>query len=119
MTRAEGFPVQGLLVNGVPVTGLLILRYDRQQVEGFPHPVGAGMVRWCKLQIEGTRPDPALPFTAVVVSERLGERMQIDVTPEFVTAGEGVWLCQGPYELKRRWKLPGVGLDPRSPQRGP
>lgn len=113
MTRAEGFPCHGQLSSGEPVTGLLILRYDRRQVEGFPHPIGAGMTRWCELRIEGTMPEPVLPFTALVISDRLGERMQIDVTPEIVTVGKGVWSCQGPYELKRRWKLPGVGLDPR------
>lgn len=89
MTRAEGFPCQGQLLSGEPVTGLLILRYERQQVDGFPHPVGAGMSRWCELQIEGPVPAPPMPFTAVVISHRLGERMQIDVTPEIVTSPEG------------------------------
>lgn len=119
MTRAEGFPCQGQLLSGESVTGLLILRYDRRQVAGFPHPIGAGMTRRCELQIEGNMPEPVSPFTATVISDRLGERMQIDVTPETVTPGESVWSCQGPYELKQRWKLPGVGLDPRSPQQDP
>ncbi len=106
LTRAEGFPCQGQLLSGEPVRGLLILRYARRQIEGFPHPVGAGMTRWCELEIEGPRPVHPEPFTAMVISDRLGERLQIDVTPEIVTAGEGVWHCQGPYELRQRWKLP-------------
>ena len=105
LTRAEGFPCHGHLLSGEPVTGLLILSYSRQKIDGFPHPVGAGMTRRCQLKIEGVVPDRPLPFTALVVSARLGERLQIDVTPETWTAGEGVWHCQGPYELWQRWKL--------------
>ena len=106
LTRAEGFPCHGHLLSGEPVTGLLILSYSRQKIDGFPHPVGAGMTRRCQLEIEGVMPDKPFPFTALVVSARLGERLQIDVTPETWTAGEGVWHCQGPYELRQRWKLP-------------
>lgn len=106
LTRAEGFPCQGHLLSGEPVKGLLILSYSRQKIDGFPHPVGAGMTRRCQLEIEGVMPDKPFPFTALVVSARLGERLQIDVTPETRAAGEGVWHCQGPYELRQRWKLP-------------
>ena len=112
LTRAEGFPCQGQLLSGESVAGLLILRYARQEIRisGFPYQVGAGMTRWCDLKIDGTIPQHPGPFTAVVVSDRLGERMQIDVTPEIVVPGEGFWSCQGAYELKQRWKLPGAGL---------
>ena len=105
LTRAEGFPCQGQLLSGEAVKGILILSYSRQQVDGFPHPVGAGMTRWCQLEVTGVLPETPAPFTAVVVSERLGERVQIDVTPQTVSMGDGVWHCQGPYELRQRWKL--------------
>lgn len=106
LTSAESFPCQGQLLSGTAVSGILILRYTRQRVAGFPHPVGAGMSRWCELEIEGVLPVDPSSFTAVVTSERLGERVQIDVTPQTVSAGDGVWHCQGPYELKQRWRLP-------------
>lgn len=105
LTRAEGFRCQGHLLSGEPVTGLLILSYSRQKIDGFAKPVGAGMTRWCQLEIEGLMPEENLPFTALVVSERLGERLQIEVTPETRAASDGVWHCQGPYELRLRWKL--------------
>jgi len=110
MTRAEGFPVQGQITTGEVVTGLLTLRYDRQQIDGFPHPVGAGMTRRCELTIEGMMPERPLPFTAMVISDRLGERMQIDVTPHTVSPSATSWTCEGPYELVQRWRLPGAGL---------
>ena len=105
LTRAEGFPCQGHMLSGEPVAGLLILSYSRQKIDGFPHPVGAGMTRRCQLKIQGVMPGELLPFTALVISARLRERLQIDVTPETRAAGEGVWHCQGPYELMQRWKL--------------
>ena len=105
LTRAEGFPCQGHLLSGEPVEGLLTLRYSRQMVDGFPEPVGAGMTRWCQLDITGTIPPRPTVFTAVVASQRLGERVQIEVTPEIISTGDGGWQCQGPYELKHRWKL--------------
>ena len=101
LTRAEGFPCQGHLLSGEPLTGLLILSYSRQKIDGFSHPVGAGMTRRCQLEIKGAMPDEPLPFAALVVSARLGERLQIDVTPETWAAGEGVWHCRGSYELIR------------------
>jgi len=110
VTRAEGFPVQGQLMTGEVVTGLLILRYDRQQVKGFPHPVGVGMPRWCELRIEGTAPLNPNSFTATVVSERLDERMQILVIPERTFVHDGFWTCEGLYVLQNRWRLPGAGL---------
>ena len=107
LTRAEGFPCQGHLLSGQLVKGLLILRYSRQKIDGFAKPVGAGMTRWCQLEIEGLMPEENLPFTALVVSERLGlgERLQIEVTPETRAASDGMWHCQGPYKLRLRWKL--------------
>ena len=105
LTRAEGFPCQGHLLSGQLVKGLLILRYSRQKIDGFAKPVGAGMTRWCQLEIEGLMPEENLPFSALVVSARLGERLQIEAMPETRSTGEGVWHCQGPYELRQRWKL--------------
>jgi len=95
---------------GEVVTGLLILRYDRQQIDVFPYPVGAGMTRRCELTIEGMMPERPLRFTAMVISDRLGERMQIDVTPETVSPSSTSWTCEGAYELVQRWRLPGAGL---------
>jgi len=111
MTRAQGFPVQGQLLTGEPVTGLLVLRSDRQQIEDFLHPVGAGKTRRGELRIEGTVPLNPNSFTATVVSERLGERMQILVIPERARVHDGFWVCDGPYELQHRWRLSEAGLD--------
>lgn len=60
MTWAERFPVQGQLLTGELVIGLLVLRYDCQRIEGFPHPVGAGMTNWCELRIEDSAAEPRL-----------------------------------------------------------
>jgi len=110
VTRAEGFPFQGHLLTGELVTGLLVLRYDRQQVEGFLLPIGAGMTRWCELRIEGTAPLNPNSFTATVVSERLGEQTQIQIIPERTFVHDGFWVCEGRYMLQNRWRLPGAGL---------
>ena len=107
LTRADGYPCQGQLLSGEPVHGILILRYSRRQVASFAEPVGAGMTRWCELEIEGVMPEVfTVPVGAMLVSERLGERVQIEVTPERATATEAGWRCEGPYELQQRWKLP-------------
>jgi len=81
MDRAEGFPIQGQFPTGEVGTGLLILRYDRQQIDGFAHPVGAVMPPRCELTTGGLMQERPLAFTALVVSDYLGERIQIDMTP--------------------------------------
>ena len=107
LTRADGYPCQGQLLSGEPVYGILILRYSRRKIDGFAEPVGAGMTRWCDLEVEGLMPEMSTASVgAMLISERLGERVQIEVTPERVSAVANGWRCEGPYELQQRWKLP-------------
>jgi len=113
LTSAEGFPCAGQLSTGEVLHGLLILRYSRQSIPGYPRPVGTGMERWCDLTVEGTAPASRDAIDAMVVSERLGERLQIRVTPDSITPGTGTWRVQGPYELRNRWKLPGFESSDR------